>query len=100
MSDWVLLGIVGFALAYKLIDRWLDQREQEPGEHRATYSTHERGDEGWGEEARTQIGSGATMHECPVCHGEYSSPLAAEECGEQDRLDDIHARQSIRGRTR
>ena len=56
MSDWVLLGIVGLIVIYKLVDRWLDQREQEPGEHRATYSTHERGDDGWGEEARTQIG--------------------------------------------
>lgn len=38
MSDWVLLGIGGLIVIYKLVDRWLDQREQEPGEHRATYS--------------------------------------------------------------
>ena len=56
MSDWVLLGIVGLIVIYKLVDRWLEQREQEPGEHRVTYSTHERGDDEWGEEARTQIG--------------------------------------------
>ena len=36
MSDWVLLGIVGLIVIYKLVDRWLEQRE--PGEHRATYS--------------------------------------------------------------
>ena len=42
MSDWVLLGIVGLIVAYKLIDRWLDQREQRgSGEHRATYSQSE-----------------------------------------------------------
>ena len=56
MSDWVLLGIVGLIVIYKLVDRWLEQREQKPGEHRAIYSTHERGDDEWGEEARTQIG--------------------------------------------
>ena len=27
MSDWVLLGIVGLIVIYKLVDRWLDQRE-------------------------------------------------------------------------
>ena len=54
MSDWVLLGIVGLIVIYKLVDRWLEQ--QEPGEHRAIYSTHERGDDEWGEEACTQIG--------------------------------------------
>ena len=38
MSDWVVLGIVGLIVIYKLIARWLEQREQEPGEHRVTYS--------------------------------------------------------------
>lgn len=38
MSDWVLLGTVAIIVIYKLIDRWLDQREQGGGEHRATYS--------------------------------------------------------------
>lgn len=43
MSDWVLLGIVGLIVVYKLVDRWLDQREAhgESGEHRATYSQTE-----------------------------------------------------------
>ena len=38
MSDRVVLGIGGLVVIYKLVDRWLDRREQEPGEHRATYS--------------------------------------------------------------
>ena len=43
MSDWVLLGIVGLIVIYKLVDRWLDQRDahDESGEHRATYSQTE-----------------------------------------------------------
>lgn len=35
---------------------------------------------------------------CPVCGGEYPSPLAAETCGDDDRVADLHARQQIRGR--
>ncbi len=35
---------------------------------------------------------------CPECTAEYQSPLAAEECGEQDREDDLHARQALRAR--
>ena len=43
MSDWVLLGTVGLIVIYKLVDRWLGQREahSEAGEHRATYSQTE-----------------------------------------------------------
>lgn len=43
MSDWVFLGIGGLIVVYKLVDRWLGQREAhgEAGEHRATYSQSE-----------------------------------------------------------
>lgn len=41
-----------------------------------------------------------SAHPCPECGAEYSSPLAAEECGEQDRTDDLHARQELRGRAK
>lgn len=37
-------------------------------------------------------------HPCPECTAEYTSQLGAEECGEQDRAEDLHARQAIRGR--
>lgn len=56
MIEWAAVGTIAIICVYKLIDRWLDQRESEPGEHRATYSTHERGEDGWGEEAHTQVG--------------------------------------------
>ena len=41
MSDWVLLGIVGLIVIYKLIDRWFDTREEE-SEHHSVYSDTER----------------------------------------------------------
>lgn len=43
MSDWLLLALVASHFTYRLLDRWLDQREQHgmPGEHRATYSQSE-----------------------------------------------------------
>lgn len=37
-------------------------------------------------------------YSCPECTAEYTSHLGAEECGEQDRAADLHARQAIRGR--
>ncbi len=40
------------------------------------------------------------MHQCDVCGARYTSLFAAAECGEQDRVDDLHARQMIRGRHR
>lgn len=40
------------------------------------------------------------MTSCETCGAEYSSPLGAAECEEQDRLDDLHARQELRGRSR
>lgn len=40
------------------------------------------------------------MHDCDECGAEYTSPLAAALCGEDDRAADQHARQELRGRTR
>ena len=34
------------------------------------------------------------MRPCPECGAEYSSALAAEECGEVDRVEDRRIRQS------
>lgn len=34
------------------------------------------------------------MQPCPECGAEYSSALAAEECGEFDRVEDRRIRQS------
>lgn len=39
-------------------------------------------------------------YECPECRSTYPSPLAAELCGEDDREQDRHARQELRGRTK
>lgn len=39
-------------------------------------------------------------HPCPECASEYTSALAAEECGEDDRFEDLHARQMISGKHR
>lgn len=43
MSDWALVATITIICTYKLIDRWLDQREQDepPGEHRTAYSDAE-----------------------------------------------------------
>lgn len=41
---------------------------------------------------------GVAMAACPTCGAEYSSPLAAELCGDDDREQDLHARQVLRGR--
>lgn len=38
------------------------------------------------------------MHECEECGGMYPSALAAALCGEDDREQDLHARQQIRGK--
>jgi len=38
------------------------------------------------------------MFKCPECPARYTSELAAEECGEQDRLEALHARQMLRAR--
>lgn len=38
------------------------------------------------------------MTKCEYCGSAYTSPLAAELCGEEDREADLHARQQIRGR--
>lgn len=40
------------------------------------------------------------MHPCPKCGSCYTSMRAAEECGEADRLEELHAHQALRGRTR
>ena len=43
MSEWAAVVIVAILCTYKLIDRWLDQREAhgDDGEHSATYSQTE-----------------------------------------------------------
>lgn len=42
MTDYAVVVTVAIICAYKLVDRWLDQRkEDEPGEHRTTYSDAE-----------------------------------------------------------
>lgn len=38
------------------------------------------------------------MHECETCGGTYPSALAASICSDEDREQDLHARQQIRGR--
>lgn len=38
-------------------------------------------------------------YECTECSAEYTSAMGAAECAEQDRVDDLHARQEIRGRS-
>jgi len=40
------------------------------------------------------------MTSCEVCGAEYSSPLAAALCAEDDREADLHARQALRGRAK
>jgi len=40
------------------------------------------------------------MHQCDVCGAGYSSPLAAALCAEDDQQADLHARQTLRGRSR
>lgn len=39
-------------------------------------------------------------YECPECGAEFTSPLVAELCGEDDRQADLYARQALRGRSR
>lgn len=41
-----------------------------------------------------------SMHQCDECGAEYTSPLAAVLCGDDDREADQHARQELRGRAR
>lgn len=38
------------------------------------------------------------MHPCPVCGSQYPSYLAAEECGEAERVEDLRLRQLRAGR--
>lgn len=37
------------------------------------------------------------LYKCEHCGGEYTSPLAAAECEEADREDDLRNRQWMRG---
>lgn len=38
------------------------------------------------------------MYSCTECSAEYTSPLAAALCAEDDQQADLHARQALRGR--
>jgi len=35
------------------------------------------------------------MHECPACGATYSSILAADQCEDDDRANDLHNRQWV-----
>lgn len=40
----------------------------------------------------------SALHTCPSCTAEYTSPLAAAECEEADRMADLNTRQWFKRR--